>query len=241
MTSGLRLHGVCLRYGNTDVLRDVSFSAAPGAVVGLVGPNGAGKSSLARVATGFTLPHSGTATMNGLDARTYRLRHGIGYAPEELPRPGSWRVRTLFTMRGGAGGEGAGSDSETRARSGASTRARMLETLCIEPLLDRSVHTLSKGQWRAVLLAYAALGESRLIVLDEPDSGLDPGALDRLGAYVEILRGTGAVVLVLSHQLFELERTCDRVAFVRAGRIVSEEPARAGGASLRQRYREVFA
>jgi ABC-type multidrug transport system ATPase subunit len=229
MTPGLRLESVGLRYGRVEALRAVSFSAAAGEVVGLVGPNGAGKTSMARVAAGFTLPSTGSATMNGLDARTYRLRHGIGYAPEDLPRPGSWRVRTLLGMRGSAGGDGA------------RNHARMLDALAVVPLLDRSVRTLSKGQWRAVLLAYAALGDSRLLVLDEPDSGLDPGALDRLRGFVEILRETGAVVLILSHQLFELERTCDRVLFVRSGEIVAEEPAPSGGSFLRQRYREVFA
>jgi ABC-type multidrug transport system ATPase subunit len=228
MTPGLRLDSVGLRYDRTEALRAVSFSAAAGEVVGLVGPNGAGKTSMARVAAGFTRPTAGSATMDGLDARTYRLRHGVGYAPEELPRPGSWRVRTLLHMRGSAGGDAA------------RNHACVLDALAVVPLLDRSVRTLSKGQWRAVLLAYAALAASRLLVLDEPDSGLDPGALDRLRGFVEILRETGAVVLILSHQLFELERTCDRVLFVRSGEIVAEEAAPSSGSFLRQRYREVF-
>jgi ABC-2 type transport system ATP-binding protein len=228
--TGLRFDAVHLRYGRHHALHHVTLHATPGAVVGLVGPNGAGKTSIARLATGFTRPTAGTVAVADLPAREYRLRHGIGYAPEELPRAGSCSVRALLAVR-----------MQDAVERDPSFADRVLRTLAVTPLLDKRIPALSKGQWRAVLLAYAVMARPGLVVLDEPDAGLDPGALDRLAELVAIVRDAGAAVLLLSHQLFEVERTCDRVLFVRDGRIVAEENAGSGGAFLRDRYKEVFA
>jgi len=228
MTNGLVFDNVSLRFGSRPVLQDVSLRAGPGEVVGLVGPNGAGKTSIARVAAGFTQVSGGLATMDGTDPRTFRVHRGIGYAPEELPRVGSWTVRSLLAMRTG------------RLPSPGEHGAEVIRTLGLQDQLATRVTRLSKGQWRLVLLAYAALDRPRLLILDEPDSGLDPGALNRLAHLIELARASGCVVLVLSHQLFELERSCDRALFVREGRVVAEESGR-NGVSLRTRYLEVFA
>ncbi|HSJ23929.1 MAG TPA: ABC transporter ATP-binding protein [Longimicrobiales bacterium] len=228
MTDGLRFRDVSLTYGSRTVLEGVSLHVAPGRVTGLVGPNGAGKTSIARLATGFTLPTAGQVTMDGLQARVSRMRRGVGYAPEELPRPGFGKVRALLDLR----------PAETADQ--AAFAESVLQTLRVSELLDTPLTALSKGQWRVVLLAYAAQVCPRLLVLDEPESGLDPGALDRLAALVALARDAGAAVLLLSHQLYEVERTCDRVLFVRAGTIAAEEPAGVGGAALRHRYSEIF-
>lgn len=228
--TGLQFDAVHLRYGRHHALHNVTLHARPGTVVGLVGPNGAGKTSIARIATGFTRPTEGTVTIAELPARDYRLRHGIGYAPEELPRAGSCSVRALLAVR-----------MRDAVERHAPFADRVFRTLAVTPLLDKRITTLSKGQWRAVLIAYAVMARPGLVVLDEPDAGLDPGALDRLAELVAIVRDAGAVVLLLSHQLFEIERTCDRVLFVRHGRIVAEENAGSGGAYLRDRYKEAFA
>jgi ABC-2 type transport system ATP-binding protein len=229
MKSGLRFEDVFLRYGRQEILRGVSMEVSPGDVVGLVGPNGAGKTTMARLATGFTLPTAGSVTVDGIPARAHRLRHGVGYSPEELPRAGGFTVGTLLELR------------PPHDAAGAAWRNRVLETLALEPLLSRRIPSLSKGQWRTALLAYAAIARPDLVVLDEPEAGLDPGALDRLAGLITLLRETGALVLILSHQLFEIERSCDRVLFVRQGTIAAEEQAGSGGAFLRQRYMEVFA
>lgn len=230
MSASLEFRAVDLRYGRNAALHGVELTVRAGETVGLIGPNGAGKTSIAKLATGFTLPTRGTVEVCGMAARLYRRRHGVGYAPEDLPRPWSCRVRQLLAMRAADGHAGTASFDQA-----------VLDTLGIGPLLERPIHTLSKGQWRAVLIAWAMLTCPALVVLDEPDSGLDPGALDRLVALLELARGAGMTVLVLSHQLFEVERTCGRVLFVNQGEIVAEEKPGAGGDFLRQRYREVFA
>ncbi|HUF49570.1 MAG TPA: ABC transporter ATP-binding protein [Longimicrobiales bacterium] len=229
MSVELRLENVHLRYGRSTALRDVNLVAGAGEAVGLVGPNGAGKTSIARLATGFTLPTRGLVTVGGMAARDYRLRHGVGYAPEELPRGWSCRVRALLAVR-----------AFDVTPPAADFRDAVLRTLGVDALLDKRLPALSKGQWRAVLIAYALLARPGLAVLDEPDAGLDPGALDRLAELLAFVRQAGMTVLLLSHQLFEIERTCKRVLFVRDGTIVAEETAAAGGGFLRQRYKEVF-
>jgi ABC-type multidrug transport system ATPase subunit len=251
MTEGLIFQAVQLRYGRREVLQDVSLQVAPGTVVGLVGPNGVGKTSLARIAAGFTLPSGGHAAMAGLPPRAFRRLHGIGYAPEELPRVAHWTVGTLLSLRaaGTPGGEARGGEAREGRVHGAGGQAgsphagefahQVVRTLGLEGLLDGRVTRLSKGQWRLVVAAYAAIACPRLLILDEPDSGLDPGALDRLARLVALARSAGAVVLMLSHQLVELERSCDRVLFIRGGRIVAEEPG-GSGVSLKTRYAEIF-
>jgi ABC-type multidrug transport system ATPase subunit len=230
MMHELRFENARLSYGAREVVRVDHLHVRGGEGAGLVGPNGAGKTSIARLATGFRLPTSGHVTMDGMPARDYRNSCGIGYVAEELPRPGATSAGALLDLR-----------MKDAVHAAAADRDRIIELTGVRPLLDRSTLELSKGQWRAVLIAYAALSGSGLVVLDEPEAGLDPNALDHLAELVTFIRSQGAVVLILSHQLFEVERTCDRVLFVSGGRVVAEEAAASGGAFLRQRYKEVFA
>lgn len=230
MSAAIDLTDVHLRYGREQALTGVQMTVAAGEIVGLVGPNGAGKTSIARLVTGFALPTQGAVQVDGLTAHSYRRLHGVGYAPEELPRVLPCRVRALLELR-----------ERDVAPQGRSFSDSVLRIMGVPPLLDKRIPTLSKGQWRAVLIAYALLARPGLAVLDEPDAGLDPGALERLAELLAFVREGGVTVLLLSHQLFEIERTCDRVLFVRDGSIVAEEAAAAGGGYLRQRYREVFA
>jgi ABC-type multidrug transport system ATPase subunit len=230
MTHELQFSNVQMKYGRRVAVSLRELRVPGGQAVGLVGPNGAGKTSIARLATGFRVPNAGSVTVSGMPARDYRRKHGIGYVPEELPRVGRCTVRQLLQLRL-AGPDGL---SNGAAR-------KVIETLRVRDLLERRVTELSKGQWRAALLAYATLSASGLIVLDEPEAGLDPIALDRLAELVALVRSAGSIVVSLSHQLFEVERTCDRVLFIRDGSIVAEEPAVNGGAFLRERYKEVFA
>jgi ABC-type multidrug transport system ATPase subunit len=134
--------------------------------------------------------------VNGTSALQWRRAHGVGYCPEELPRPWRSSVRQLLELT-------ADSDEP-------SWPEEVLSATGVRQLLPKPLTALSKGQWRSVLLTYAALASRDLVILDEPDSGLDPGALDRLQATLSLLRSRGASVIVLSHQLKELEIGCDR-------------------------------
>lgn len=222
------LDGVSKQYGRVVALHDAALAIAPGEIVGLAGPNGAGKSTLAKILAGFVQPTTGTIAVGGLDPRVYRERFGIGYLPEEADRPVRTSLSGLLASRGVPKGAHLG-------------EVEVFEITGLAPLRDRMLTQLSKGQWRLALAAYAALGPSRLVLFDEPDSGLDPDALDRLIVLIQAVAATGASVVILSHHLEAMERTCGRVAMVAAGRIVaqfdkSELQSMDGG--LRRAYRE---
>lgn len=211
MITGARcvVQDVAKHYGARVGLRGVSFSVGSGEIVGVAGPNGAGKSTLARLLLGFAKPDAGRVEIDGLDARANRASHGVGYLPEEaLPE---WRCspRHLLMLR-------------EPVHTTPSETLPVVSHLGIEPLLDRPLSQLSKGQRRMAMLAYALAGRSSLIILDEPDSGLDPDALDRLQAGIAYAAGQGSTVFVLSHNLDELERGCSRFLFVFRGGVVAD-------------------
>ena len=211
MTTGARcvVHDVTKQYGTQRGVRDVSLEVGAGEVIGVAGPNGAGKSTMARLLLGFAQPDAGQVTIGGVPAHEFRQRFGVGYLPEEA-KPG-WRctVGQFLALRAGGPSVTVGS-------------LALAEELNVTPWLDRPIAKLSKGQWRMILLTYALSGPSPLIVLDEPDSGLDPDALDRLQTGITVATSHGSTVFVLSHNLDELERACSRFLFVFEGRIVAD-------------------
>ncbi len=192
--------GLSKNYGRTRAVVDVSVTVGRGEVLGLMGPNGSGKSTLARLLLGFSRPTEGTVTVDGLSARAFRRTRGVGFLPEELGRDLPVRGRDLLEVR--------------VPMSDASSVSEALE---LDPLLDKPLSQLSKGQWRRVLTAYALIGESELVVLDEPDSGLDVLALDGLQSAIRIASDRGAAVVILSHSLVELWRACGRIGIMRDG------------------------
>jgi ABC-type multidrug transport system ATPase subunit len=215
--------GLSKNYGRTRAVVDVSVTVGRGEVLGLMGPNGSGKSTLARLLLGFSKPTEGTVTVDGLTAREFRRTRGVGFLPEELGRDLPIRGRDLLEVR-----------------VPMSDASSVIEALELDPLLDKPLSQLSKGQWRRMLAAYALIGETELVVLDEPDSGLDVLALDGLQAAIRIASGRGAAVVVLSHSLDELWRACDRIGIMRDGemrtvRDISDMTAE----EVRDLYREV--
>ncbi len=210
-------------FGQRFVLTRVTFGLIPGEVLGLAGPNGAGKTTLARILAGFIRPTSGTVSIEGTSPSVWRARHGLGYLPEELPRPWACTVAQLLGIRACVGG------------------AAILDALEVARDDRRTISKLSKGQWRLVLTAYAMMGPPRLIILDEPDAGMDPDALDRIRASVKLCAQAGSSVLILSHHLHELEAVCRRVLFVKNGALVAEETRdQFAGQGLLARYREIM-
>ena len=174
--------------------------------MGLVGPNGAGKSTLARMILGFTKPDSGTISIDDLAPRVFRETRGVGYLPEETDRLFAFSGRELLATRFP---DFAGSP--------------VVNALRIDDWLDKRMSSLSKGQWRRMLMAYAMIGDPEIVVLDEPDSGLDPLALDAFQAAVRVTAERGAAVIMLSHNLDEIRRACLRIGFVFNGRLAALE------------------
>lgn len=225
----VRLEGVSRRYGTLVALRDCTFTLARGKVLGLAGPNGAGKSTIAKLITGFLQPSAGSIRIGGRNPTDHRMTFGVGYLPEDLSS--FWNRTPLDLLR-----------VRESTRDAALGVAELSESLGLTPFLRRPLHALSKGQKRLAFLAYATMGPSDLIVLDEPDSGLDPSAIDRLHALISTCARSGSAVVVLSHQLQETAEVADWFAIVHGGRIAGwydrDTVAKAGARNI---YRELVA
>jgi ABC-type multidrug transport system ATPase subunit len=205
----LELAGVTKRYGGRAALRDVSLALEPGGALGLLGPNGAGKTTLLRLLLGFARPSAGGVRLHGRNPFDPEARRGVGYLPERLAVPARATAQGFLALHaalaGLRGADAAQEVDELLERTGLRDRAR-----------DRA-GSLSKGLRQRLGFAQALLGRPRLLLLDEPTSGLDPLGVRDAREWIAQARAAGASVLVSSHVLSEVERTCDRVAILHEG------------------------
>jgi ABC-2 type transport system ATP-binding protein len=203
-------------FGDFTAIRDVSFEAAEGEVVGFLGVNGAGKTTTLRVLTGFYPPTSGRAIVAGFDvgADSIGARRNIGYMPETTPLYNEMRVVEYLRFRSAIKGV------ERRRR--AQETDRVIERAGLREVSRQVIGTLSKGYRQRVGLADALLGSPRVLILDEPTSGLDP--LQRMQLR-QVLReeGRGRTVLLSTHILPEAEAACDRILIIHRGRLIPDE------------------
>ena len=227
MTPFLMATGLVKRYGNVEAVRGVDLTLAPGEIVGVAGPNGSGKSTLGRLLLGFAAPDEGRVLIDGLPPGEFRLREGVGFVREDGAR--GWEratPRQLLALR--------------VPDATAPHVTTSCDLLGVTPLLDRRIATLSKGQWRICLVAYAMIAAPRLLVLDEPDAGLDPTAMERLRAGTAAAAAAGAAILIFSHHLDELALTVHRLLFYAEGRVCGTiDPRGVGSAELRTQYRAI--
>ena len=211
--SALELNGVSKRYGSRWALRDVDLSVEPGSAVGLLGPNGAGKTTTLRLLLGFARATSGQVRLRGRDPSDPRSRVGVAYLPERLVLPPRMRVLEFLNHTGVLAGL---SDSELPSAVDA-----VLERTGIADRASDRIGGLSKGLTQRVGFAHVLIGDPELLLLDEPASGLDPIGVRDARDWIQSARSRGCTVLVSSHLLSEVERTCDRVAIVHEGGIVA--------------------
>jgi len=224
MDTLVEARGVQHAIGTRAILTGLALTIARGEVVGVAGPNGAGKSTLGRLLLGFSAPTAGTITIDGVDPATHRYAHGVGFLHEVGGR--GWEQatpRALLSLHL--------DDGE------AVPRDPICRTLGIDPLLDRRIATLSKGQWRAVQLAMALVPRTPFVLLDEPEAGLDPSAQGRLHEVITTRAMAGAAVLMLSHHLDSLAVVAGRIHLLVQGRFHDRfDPAGMSVAALRLRY-----
>jgi ABC-2 type transport system ATP-binding protein len=192
-------------------LTDISCEIDPGSVTAVIGPNGAGKTTLIRVLLGFLSPSKGAVTVGGITPDRYRRSHGVAYLPEAAALPAGWTVDAL--LREGARLSGLAGPAAERALATAWARS------VFEPGEGKRVQRLSKGLRRQLALAFALVGNPRLVLLDEPTSGLDAEARLRLRRTIGELAADGATIILCSHDLAEVERIAHRVIVLRGGRL----------------------
>ncbi|HEU0053838.1 MAG TPA: ABC transporter ATP-binding protein, partial [Longimicrobium sp.] len=176
-----------------------------------VGPNGAGKSTLIRLLLGYLRPTAGRVTIGGAAPRAYIERHGVAYVPDTVAIPPTWTVEGALRAYAALGEV---DDADARVE-------RVMETTGLAELAGRRVAALSKGSLQRLALAQALLGERKVMVLDEPATGLDPEWIVRLRTIVAEWRAADRerVVVMASHDLDEVERMTDRVAVLAAGKV----------------------
>ena len=201
------------RYGGRTALEALDLAIPVGTCWGLLGPNGAGKTTALRLALGFARATAGEVALQGHPPAQPRARAGVGLLPERLALPGRATPAQWLALHaelcGLARGDADPAIAAALERTGIADRAH-------EPIAS-----LSKGLRQRLGFATALLGAPALLVLDEPGSGLDPLGIRDARGWIEAERARGATVLVCSHQLSEVERTCDHVAILDRGRVVA--------------------
>ena len=204
-------------YGPITAIRDVSFSVAPGEIVGFLGPNGAGKSTTMRILACFMPASSGTARVAGHDvfAESLEVRRRIGYLPENVPLYGDLRVAPYLDFVAEVKGVGR---AERRRRV-----AEVMERRLITDVQHRLIGRLSKGYRQRVGLAQAILGDPEVLILDEPTIGLDPKQITEIRSLIKSLAGRHTVILS-THILPEVSMVCDGVVIINKGSIVAQGP-----------------
>lgn len=214
--AAIEIRDLRVDYGNFIAVSDVSLDVPAGEIIGLVGPNGAGKTSTFRVLATLQEPTYGEVRLNGIDIfeRPQEARSILGYMPDLAPVPSdlkAWELLEQFAASHGVG------DAKTR-------RARIEQCLAevsLEEKRDAFCKTLSRGQTQRLVLAKTLLHAPRVMILDEPASGMDPLSRRNLRMALRRLADGGAAIFVSSHILSELAEMCSSLCVMNQGRLLA--------------------
>jgi ABC-2 type transport system ATP-binding protein len=208
----IKLDRVTRSFGRVRAVRGISFEAPRGQVVGLLGPNGAGKTTTIRMITAYLPPTAGSVVVDGLDTieRSREVRGRIGYLAESASLYPEMRTEDYLAHRAALHGV-------PRRRRRAAI-GRSVERCWLGEVRRQRIGTLSKGYRQRVGLAAALLHDPPVLVLDEPSSGLDPTQIVQMRELIREL-GRDKTMIVSSHILPEVERTCDRIIMIARGRV----------------------
>ncbi|MFG2061560.1 ABC transporter ATP-binding protein [Micromonospora sp. NPDC048871] len=209
-----RAEQVSRRYGEVLALDRVDLEVRAGELVGLLGPNGAGKSTLISLLVGLRKPTSGRVELNGADPRDPASRRQIGVTPQETGLPGTLRVGEVV-------------DFVSAHYPDPVPQEELLDRFGLAELVRRQCGGLSGGQKRRLAVALAFLGRPRLVVLDEPTTGLDVEARHTLWEAIRAFHAEGGTVLLSSHYLEEVEALARRVVVIGQGRVLADDTVEA--------------
>ena len=199
-------------FGEKIAVRGLTLNVRRGEVFGFLGPNGAGKSTSVKMLLGLVKPTGGAAQLLGQPIGHRQTRAKVGFLPEHF-RFYDWLTSAeLLRLHGQLYDIPAG---VLRQRI-----PLLLDTVGLSPHRDKQLRHFSKGMLQRIGLAQALLNEPDLLFLDEPTSGLDPVGRRLVRDIIKAQRDRGATVFLNSHLLSEVEITCDRVAFIRAGEVI---------------------
>src|SRR6202050_3277220 len=204
------------RYGDILAVDDLTFSVAPGEVLGFLGANGAGKSTTMRMIAGFIAPSAGEISVCGhnIERDPVAAKSCVGYLPEGAPSYGEMTVAEFLDFV-----------ADIRGLKGAQRRQRrsiVIERLALGPVIEQVIETLSKGFRRRVGLAQALIHDPQALILDEPTDGLDPNQKHEVRRLINEL-SKDKLVIVSTHILEEVHEVCTRAIIIANGRIVADE------------------
>ena len=221
----IQIQNLSRDYGQGRGVFDLSFTIAEGEVFGFLGPNGAGKTTTIRHLMGFLRPRQGSCAILGQDCWTERaeIQKRLGYIPGEIAffedMTGQGFLRFMAQYRG----------------LKSSSRQRMLmERFELDP--RGKLKKMSKGMKQKVGIVVAFMHDPEILILDEPTSGLDPLMQSRFIDLIREERARGKTILMSSHMFEEVERTCHRVAILRAGRLAAIDSVEALKAAQVKKY-----
>jgi ABC-type multidrug transport system ATPase subunit len=227
VSGGIVVAGLARSFGAVQAVRSMDFEARPGEVTALVGPNGSGKTTLLLMLATLLAPDRGSVRIDGLDpfAEVREARRRIGWMPDTL---GSWAALSVVTTLRLTGRLYGMSQAAAAARADV-----LLHELDLVPLAAQPTRVLSRGQKQRLGLARALVHDPSVLLLDEPASGLDPGARIALRQLVRRLAAEGRTILISSHVLAELDEMADTAVYVEAGSTASAERIAAVQARMR--------
>lgn len=230
----IKTQNLTKHYDGLVAVDDLTFSVEPGEVLGFLGPNGAGKSTTMRMIAGFITPTAGTAAICGHDVLEEPLaaKAALGYLPEGAPSYAEMTVRGFLSFM-----------ADLRSLEGERRKSRLdyvIGRLQLEPVLEQSIETLSKGFKRRVGLAQAIVHDPPVLILDEPTDGLDPLQKHEVRSLIgEIAREK--TIVISTHILEEVDAVCTRAVIIAHGKLVADgTPAALKSQAPSGRLEDVF-
>ena len=211
----IRAEGLVKHYGEVTALDGVSFNVNKGEIFGLLGPNGAGKTTLIEVICGLRKFDDGKVTILGFDLvkDAYKVRSLIGFCPQETLLYDLLSVKENFAF--------TASLYSMSSREFKEKLDYFSKILGVEEFLNRKVKELSGGMKRRANLATSIIHDPPIIILDEPTVGFDPNVKREFWELIKSLRENGKTVLLSTHDMYEADELCDRVAIMDKGKIVA--------------------
>ncbi len=232
----LEVVNLCKRYRGIPSIEDINFRIRAGEIVGYLGPNGSGKSTTVKIITGLLQPNEGSVLFEGKDIRSdmVNFRSTLGYVPEEAHVYTYLSGLEYLQLVGRLRGLGE-SDIERKA-------TRMLKLLGLESWRYSPISFYSKGMKQRVLIAAALMHNPKLLIFDEPLSGLDVVSARLFKDLLQELAAQGKAILYISHVLEVVEQVCDRVIVIAKGKILADAaPAELAKVMQLANLQDVFA
>ncbi|HVW62063.1 MAG TPA: ABC transporter ATP-binding protein [Puia sp.] len=209
----LQVEGLDIYYGSQHAVRDVSFDVRPGEIFGLLGPNGAGKTSTLSAVEGLLKPNSGNIHVAGFSVREQPLhaRANMGVQLQATSFQAELTISEIIKLYAGIYGV-----SLTKEKLDS-----ILANIKLQDAAGKRYGQLSGGQQQRVSLVIATIHEPRLLLMDEPTTGLDPQSRRQLWERIEAMREKGHAILLTTHSMEEAEAVCDRIAIIDHGKIIA--------------------